>query len=215
MGTKIMIVDDHRLMREGLRSIIEVESDMEVVAEASGGRAAVRLAKEVSVDAVIMDITMPDLNGIEATNQVLSEHPNIKVVALSMHSDDHFVAGMLAAGACGYLPKDCAAGELVDAIRTVMAGETYLSPKAANIVVDSYRRALSEDKSTGNAVLTVREREVLQLVAEGETSKRIAARLNLSAKTVEAHRQQIMTKLNIRSIAGITKYAVQQGISSL
>jgi DNA-binding NarL/FixJ family response regulator len=215
MGTKVMIVDDHRLMREGLRSIIEVESDMEVVAEAPGGRAAVKLAKDVSVDAVIMDITMPDLNGIEATNQLLSEHPNIKVVALSMHSDDHFVAGMLAAGACGYLPKDCAAGELVDAIRTVMTGETYLSPKAANIVVDSYRRTLSEEKSTGSAVLTAREREVLQLVAEGETSKRIAARLNLSAKTVEAHRQQIMTKLNIRSIAGITKYAIQQGISSL
>jgi DNA-binding NarL/FixJ family response regulator len=215
MGTKIMIVDDHRLMREGLRSIIEVESDMEVVAEASGGRAAVKLANEVPVDAVIMDITMPDLNGIEATNQVLSENPNIKVVALSMHSDDHFVAGMLQAGASGYLPKDCAAGELVDAIRTVMGGETYLSPKAANIVVESYRNALSKDKSSRSAVLTAREREVLQLVAEGETSKRIAALLNLSAKTVEAHRQQIMTKLNIRSIAGITKYAIQQGISSL
>jgi DNA-binding NarL/FixJ family response regulator len=215
MGTKVMIVDDHRLMREGLRSIIEMESDMEVVAEAPGGRAAVRLAKEVSVDAVIMDITMPDLNGIEATNQILSENPNLKVVALSMHSDDHFVAGMLQAGASGYLPKDCAAGELVDAIRIVMGGETYLSPRAANIVVASYRRTLSEDKSTKSAVLTVREREVLQLVAEGETSKRIAVRLNLSAKTVEAHRQQIMTKLNIRSIAGMTKYAVQQGISSL
>ena len=215
MGTKVMIVDDHRLMREGLRSIIEMESDLEVVAEAPGGRAAVRLAKEVSVDAVIMDITMPDLNGIEATKQFLSENPNIKVVALSMHSDDHFVAGMLQAGACGYLPKDCAAAELVDAIRTVTAGETYLSPRAANIVVESYRRALSKDKSTSAVVLTVREREVLQFVAEGETSKRIAARLNLSAKTVEAHRQQIMTKLNIRTIAGITKYAIQQGISSL
>jgi two-component system response regulator NreC len=214
MAIKILIVDDHRLMRDGLRSLIEMEADMEVVAEAAGGREAVRLAGEVAVDVAIMDITMPDLNGIDATHQILSETPEVKVIALSMHSDEHFVAGMLKAGASGYLPKDCAAEELVEAIRTVREGETYLSPKAANIVVQGYRHAFTDDQSSKNP-LTAREREVLQLVAEGETSKSIASQLNVSPKTVEAHRQQIMAKLDIRTIAGITKYAIQQGITSL
>jgi DNA-binding NarL/FixJ family response regulator len=214
MSIKILLADDHRIMREGLRSLIEKESDIKVVAEAAGGRTAVRLAREISPDVVVMDITMPDLNGIEATQQILSEAPNIKVLALSMHSDDYFVASMLKARASGYLPKDCATKELVQAIRAVVGGETYLSPKVAGIVVQGYRRVLSKSQPTRAPELTLREREVLQLVAEGETSKKIAARLQVSVKTIEAHRQQIMDKLNIRTIAGITKYAIQKGITS-
>jgi DNA-binding NarL/FixJ family response regulator len=215
MSIKVLLADDHKIMREGLRSLIEKEADIKVVAEAAGGRTAVMLATEVSPDVVIMDITMPDLNGIEATQQIISKAPNIKVLALSMHSDDYFVAGMLKARASGYLPKDCAAKELVQAIRAVIEGETYLSPKVASVVVQGYRRVLSKDRVTSAAELTAREREVLQLLAEGETSKRIAARLQVSVKTVEAHRQKIMDKLNIRTIAGLTKYAIQKGITSL
>jgi DNA-binding NarL/FixJ family response regulator len=215
MSIKILLADDHRIMREGLRCLIESESDMTVVAEAADGRTAVRLARKVTPDMVIIDITMPDLNGVEATRQIVSEAPNIKVLAVSMHSDDHFVAGMLKAGASGYFLKDCAAEELVYAIRAVVAGEIYLSPKIASIVVDGYLRVLSKGKSTNTPELTAREREILQLVAEGETSKKIAARLHVSIKTIEAHRQKIMDKLNIRSVAGITKYAIQNGLTSL
>jgi DNA-binding NarL/FixJ family response regulator len=215
MGLKVLLADDHRIMRAGLRSLLEKESDMEVVAEASDGRTAVRLAREVSPDVVIVDITMPDLNGVEATHQILSESPETKVVALSMHSDEQFISGMLKAGASAYLLKDCAADELVQAIRAVLAGETYLSPKIASIVVEDYRRELSKDQLTKAPELTAREREVLQLVAEGETSKRIAAQLHVSVKTVEAHRQQIMDKLGIHTVAGLTKYAIRKGITSL
>jgi DNA-binding NarL/FixJ family response regulator len=215
MSIKILLADDHRMMREGLRSLIEKESDIKVVAEAAGGRTAVKLATEVSPDVVIMDVAMPDLNGIEATKQILSEAPNIKVLALSMHSDDHFVAGMLKARASGYLPKECAAKELIEAIRAVMAGGTYLSPKVASIVVQDYLRALSKRRATKAAELTASEREILQLVAEGETSKRIAARLYVTVKTVDAHRQKMMAKLNIRTISGLTKFAIQKGITFL
>jgi DNA-binding NarL/FixJ family response regulator len=215
MSIKVLLADDHKIMREGLRSLIEKEADIQVVAEAAGGRTAVRLAGEVSPDVVVMDITMPDLNGIEATHQILSKAPDIKVLALSMHSDDYYVAGMLKAKASGYLPKECAAKELVKAIRAVIKGQTYLSPKVASVVAEGYRRGLSRGRVTSGGVLTAREREVLKILAEGETSKRIAARLNVSVKTVEAHRQKIMDKLDIRTVAGLTKYAIQKGITPL
>jgi DNA-binding NarL/FixJ family response regulator len=215
MSLKILLADDHRIMRAGLRSLLGKESDMKVVAEAPDGRTAVRMVREVSPDVVIIDITMPDLNGVEATHQILAETPNIKVIALSMHSDEQFVSGMLKAGASGYLLKDCAADELVQAIRAVMSGETYLSPRIASIVVEDYRRELSRDQLTKMPELTAREREVLQLVAEGETSKKIAFQLHVSVKTVEAHRQQIMDKLGIHTVAGLTKYAIRKGITSL
>jgi DNA-binding NarL/FixJ family response regulator len=215
MSIKILLADDHKIMRAGLRSLLEKEHDMKVVAEASQGRTAVRLAREHAPDVVIIDITMPDLNGVEASHQILAENPETKVVALSMHSDEQFVAGMLKAGASGYLLKDCAAEELCHAIRAVMAGETYLSPKIASIVVEDYRRDLSRAELTHPPELTSREREVLQLVAEGQTSKNIAERLHVSVKTVEAHRQQIMDKLNIRTVAGLTKYAIRKGITSI
>jgi two-component system response regulator NreC len=215
MSIKILLVDDHRIMREGLRRLIEKESDLKVVAEAADGRTAVRLAREVSPDVVIMDIAMPGFNGVEATNQILSEDPNVKILALSMHSDEHFVTGMLQAGASGYLLKDCAAEELCRAIRALVANETHLSPKVASIMIEDYRRGLSESRPAKGKQLTSREREVLQLVAEGDTSKRIAGQLYVSRKTVEAHRQKIMGKLSIKSVAGLTKYAIQKGITFL
>ena len=215
MSIKILLADDHRIMREGLRYLIEKEADLKVVAEAADGRTAVRLAREVSPDMVIIDITMPDLNGIGATQQILSEAPNTKVLAVSMHSDDQFVTGMLKAGASGYFLKDCAADELAYAIRAVIAGEIYLSPKIASMVVEGYLRALSKGRLTKAAELTASEQEILQLVAEGERSKSIAARLYIAEKTVDAHRQKIMAKLNIRTIAGLTKFAIQKGITFL
>jgi len=215
MSIRILLADDHRIMREGLRSLIENEPDMKVVAEAGDGRTTVRLAEEVSPDVAVIDITMPELNGIEASSQIIARAPHIKVLALSMHSDEHFVTGMLRAGASGYLLKDCAAEELCRAIRSLVANETHLSPKIASIVIEDYRRGLSETRPARGKQLTPREREVLQLVAEGETSKKIAAQLHVSVKTVDAHRQQIMDKLDIRSVAGLTKYAIRKGITSI
>lgn len=215
MSIKVLLADDHRIMREGLRSIIEKEPDMEVVAEASDGRQAVRLARELSPDIAVVDISMPELNGIEATSQIASDAPDVSVLALSMHSDDHFVMGMLRAGASGYLLKDCAVDELCSAIRTAISGETYLSPKAANVVIQDYRREHSDSKSSRALSLTTRERQVLQLVSEGKTSKEIASQCDVSVKTIQAHRQQLMDKLDIHNVAGLTKYAIQKGITAL
>ena len=215
MSIKILIADDHRIMRSGLRSLLDKEHDMEVVAEAENGRMTVQLSQKLSPNVVIMDISMPDLNGIDATRQILSEAPDIKVVALSMHSDEQFVVEMLDAGASGYLLKDCALEELCLAIRAVVANQYYLSPGIASILVKEYRHELSRAKPPGSTVLTPREREVLQLVAEGKSSKEIASLLYISVKTVEAHRHQIMDKLNIHSVAELTKYAILKGITSL
>jgi len=215
MSIRVLLADDHTIMRSGLRSLLEKESDMEVVGEADNGRRTVQLARELSPDVVIMDISMPDLNGIEASRQIVSDVPDVKVVALSMHSDEQFVGQMLDSGATGYLLKDCALEELCRAIRVVVANKSYLSPGIADIVVKTYRRELSRAEPAGPPELTPREREVLQLVAEGNSSKKIASRLHVSIKTVEAHRHQIMDKLNIRSVAELTKYAIRKGITSL
>ncbi|MBW1744756.1 MAG: response regulator transcription factor [Deltaproteobacteria bacterium] len=215
MSIKILIADDHRIMRSGIRSLLDKEADMEVVGEAENGRMTVRLAQKLSPDVVIMDIAMPDLNGIDASRQILSEDPNIKVVALSMHSNEQFVAGMLNAGASGYLVKDCNLQELCLAIRSVVANRSYLSPGVANIVLETYRREVSRAERPEFDLLTSREREVLQLVAEGKISRKIASHLHVSMKTVDAHRHQIMHKLDIHSVAGLTKYAILKGIMSL
>jgi DNA-binding NarL/FixJ family response regulator len=189
--------------------------DMEVVGEADNGRDTLRLVQQLSPLVVVMDISMPDLNGIEATRQIMAESPGVKVVALSMHSDSFFVLNMLKAGACGYLLKDCAVEELVKAIRTVVANKTYLSPGISDIVIKDLVNGYSMIEGSAFSILTNREREVLQLMAEGKSTNSIAERLCVSSKTVETHRKQIMTKLDIHSVAELTKYAVRQGLTSL
>ena len=215
MSTKILLADDHKITRQGLRSLLEDQPDMEVIAEADQGRTAVSLAAELRPNVVIMDVTMPDLNGIEATKRILAHSPNIKIIALSMHSDTLFISEMLKSGASGYLLKDCAFDELADAIRSVVAGKMYLSPSISGIVVDDYLHRLSKVEAPDSNTLTDREREVLQLIAEGKSTKQTALKLHVSIKTIETHRRQIMHKLNIFSVAELTKYAVRKGLTSL
>jgi two-component system, NarL family, response regulator NreC len=215
MGTKILLADDHKIIREGLRSLLERQPDMEVVAEAQDGLSTVRLTHKLLPDVVIMDIGMPEMNGIDATRQIVTEIQGVKVIALSMHSDRRFVLQMLKAGASGYLLKDSAFEELILAIHTVTANQPYLSPKITDVVVKEYLGNLSKNESTVFTVLTAREREVLQLLAEGKATKQIATSLHVSVKTIETHRQQIMEKLNIHSVAELTKYAIREGLTSL
>ena len=214
MTIKVLLADDHQIIRDGLRSLLTNEPDIEVVGEANDGRAAVEMTQRLKPDIVVMDITMPGLNGIEATRQVRAISSDIKVLALSMHADKRFVAGVLHAGASGYVLKNCAFKELVQAIHTVAVNQTYLSPRIADIVVESYVRH-SPLPASPLSVLTPREREVLQLIAEGLTLKKIAATLCVSPKTIETHREQIMRKLNASSVAELTKYAVREGLTSL
>ena len=215
MSIRILLADDHKIIRDGLRTLIENQSHMEVVGEAENGRKAVEMTLELVPDVVVMDVTMADLNGIEATRQIHKEQPSAKVIALSMHSDRRFVKGMLEAGASGYLLKDCAFEELARAIHTVISNETYLSPGITDIVVKEYLQKSSMTPTSAFSTLTAREREVLQLLAEGGSTKKIAESLYVSIKTVETHRRQIMHKLNIYSIAELTKYAVREGLTSL
>ncbi|MGI5819740.1 MAG: response regulator [Armatimonadota bacterium] len=216
MKYRVVLADDHQVIREGLRNLIDDQSDMEVVAEASNGREAIDLCHEMKPDVVVMDVAMPDLNGIEATRQIVGDCPATRVLALSMHADKHYAAGMLGAGAAGYVLKDCAFDELADAIRRVSVGKSYLSPEIESVVLQDYVERLSgEGGESAFSVLTDREREVLQLVAEGHTTKQIASDLHVSIKTVESHRQNIMDKLEIRSIAELTKYAIREGLTSL
>lgn len=202
-------------MREGLRTLIEKQPDMKVVAEAENGRMAVQLVQELLPEVVVMDIGMPDLNGIEATRQILADNPEVKVIALSMHSAKRFVAEMLKAGSSGYLLKDCAFEELTLAIRTVIANKVYVSAGITDMMIKDYVHNLSKTEFSVTSILTPREREVLQLLAEGKTTKQIALSLNVSVKTIETYRQQLMHKLNLHSVAELTKYAIREGITSL
>ncbi len=215
MGIRILIADDHKIVRDGLRALLEKEPDMEVIAEAEDGQSTVRLTGELLPDVVVMDVGMPELNGIEATQQILAKHADIKVIALSMHSDKRFVGGMLKAGASGYLLKDCAFGELAHAIRAVFSDQTYLSPRIAHVVVEGYVRQLGSTGGKTTSVLTAREREVLQLLAEGNSTRDVAEMLQLSVRTVETHRQQIMNKLDIHKAPELVKYAIREGLISL
>ena len=215
MSIRILLADDHKITRQGLRSLLEKQQDMEVVAEAEDGRTAVRLVGELSPNVVIMDVTMPDLNGVEATRQIVGQSPDVKIIALSMHSDTLFVTEMLRSGASGYLLKDCAFEELSRAIHAVVAGKTYLSPSVSGVVVDDYLHRLSKADFSDSQVLTDREREVLQLLAEGKSTKQIALKLHISVKTVETHRRQMMNKLDIHTVAELTKYAIRKGLTSL
>jgi DNA-binding NarL/FixJ family response regulator len=213
---KILLADDHKIVREGLRTLIEKQPGLEVIGEADSGRMALKLALDLKPDVVIMDVTMPHLNGIEATRQIHSETPSVKVIALSMHSDKRLVAGMLMAGASGYLLKeDCDSVELARAIQAVATNQIYLSPKISEVVVKDYVRQLPMAVSSPFSILTPREREVLQLLAEGKSTKEIASSLHVSVKTVETHRNKIMEKLDIHSIAELTKYAIRERLTPL
>jgi DNA-binding NarL/FixJ family response regulator len=215
MSIRILLVDDHKITRQGLRSLLEKQQDMEVVGEAEDGRTAVSLVRELVPSVVIMDVSMPDLNGMEATRQIIAQSPDVKIIALSMHSDMLFVTEMLKSGASGYLLKDCAFEELARAIQAVVAGKTYLSPSISGVVVDDYLHRLSKADFSDSEVLTDREREVLQLMAEGKSTKQIALKLHISVKTVETHRRQMMKKLDIHTVAELTKYAIRKGLTSL
>jgi two-component system, NarL family, response regulator NreC len=214
MTTNILIVDDHKIVRDGLKSLISREQGLEVVGEAENGRIAVQMARKLKPRIVIMDITMPELNGMDASRQILSEFPGTKIITLSMHSDRRFVMEMFRAGVSGYLLKDCAFDELAQAIKSVISNHKYVSPAIAGTVIDDYvdQTAGGRESSTE---LTNREREVLQLIAEGMTTKQIANSLNVSVKTVETHRRKIMKKLDIHSIAELTKVAIQEGLTSV
>ncbi len=213
----IVLVDDHQMMRDGLRAVLERESDLHVTGEAADGRTALDMCGALHPDVVIMDIGMPGLNGIEATRQVTSHHPRTKVVALSMNSDRRYVHAMFEAGAWAYLVKSSASEELIRAIRAVSHDEKYVSPAVAGAVLDAFvlgpRASGSPRDPRGE--LSPREREVLQLLAEGLTSKEIANKLDLAVSTVETHRKQIMAKLELRSVAELTKFAIRSGLTTL
>ncbi len=215
MSIRIILVDDHNIIRTGLRSLLEKQPGFEVIAEASDGREAIERTKELVPDIVIMDIGMAGLNGVEATRQITSEMPQVKVLALSMHSDKRYVITMLKAGASGYLLKNCAFKEMTNAINTVKNNQIYLSPTISNVVVEELVNEPSRSSSHPRTELTGREREVLQLLAEGNSTKQIAIQLHVSISTVETHRRQIMEKLGLHSIAELTKYAIKEGITSL
>jgi len=215
MAIKILLADDHQIIRDGLASLLEKQKDMQVVGQAEDGRQALRMAVDLKPDIVVMDISMPNLNGIEAAAQLRKDCPGTRVIALSMHSDKRFVAGMLKAGAGGYLLKNSAFDDLVQAVSTVMAGEIYLSSKIAAVVIKDYIQSSRREKSADLDALSSRERETLQLLAEGKTTKQIAGELFISVKTVETHRQNVMKKLGISNLADLVKFAVREGLTSL
>ena len=215
MAATILLADDHQILRQGLRTLLENLPEVRVVGEACDGREAVKMAKELQPDIVVMDVSMPGLNGIDATRQVVNDGNHARVIALSMHSDRRFMAEMLKAGAKGYLLKEGAFDELAAAIQTVLADKVYLSPKIANLVVENYVMREPGAEPSAYAKLTAREREVLQLMAEGRATKQIAMDLHVSVKTVETHRRQVMEKLDIHNVAELTKYAIREGLTSL
>ena len=215
MSTRILLVDDHGVIREGLRSLLEKQPDIEVVGEAEDGRKAVELARELLPEIVVMDITMPNLNGVDATRQIKQSFPRVSIIALSIHANRLFVTNMLKAGASAYILKECLFDELIQSIREVRAGNTYLSPRITDVVVGDYIERLATTLEPQSAGLTDRQRQIVQALAEGKMMKQIALELHVSVKTIEANRRQIMEKLNIHSIAELTKYAVREGLTSL
>ena len=210
----ILIVDDHGIVREGLKSLIEQHSEMKVIGEARDGNKAIQLTKELSPDVVIMDVSMPNLNGVEATKYILQQKPDAKVIILSMHTDSQIVKESLKAGASGYVLKSYLFDELLNALKAVEAGEHYLSPRITGVVLDNYRteKAVAASQTPN---LTTRERQILQLIAEGKTIKEIARILHISSKTADANRRQIMNKLSIFNIAELTKFAIREGLTTL
>jgi len=212
---KILLVDDHGIVRQGLKALLEQQKDMKVAGQANDGQTAIELVEKLRPDIVIMDVTMPNLNGIDATRQIVQQFPQVKVIGLSIHSGRRFVANMLKAGALGYIVKECLFDELIKAVRTVAEGSVYLSPDVEEVVVDDYVKHLQKVPNSRARTLKSRERQVLQLMAEGKTTKQIALELHVSPKTIESDRRQIMEKLDIHSIAELTKFAVREGMTSV
>ena len=215
MSIKVLLADDHMMFREGMKSLLDKEPNIEVVGGTENGRETVKLAGELKPDVIVMDITMPDLNGMEATRKIKKTIPATKVLCLYMHSDRRYVLDMFRAGVSGYLLKNCAFKELSKAIHIVAANQVYISPQIAHIVVDESIAQEPPAKTTVQSILTPRERDVLQLIAEGKNTKQIALHLHKSTKTIETHRRNIMRKLNLKSVAKLTKYAICEGIISL
>ena len=215
MKVRILLADDHQIMREGLKALLGRRSSLEVIAEAENGIQALSIARKDRPDVIVMDIAMPDINGIEVTRQLKSELPDIKIIALSMHSDRRFVSEILKAGASAYVLKHAAFEDLEKAIKAVMIGRTFLSADILESVVSDYVSQLSSSEYDAYRQLSDRERQVLQLLAEGNSTKEIAFKLHVSVKTIESHRQNIMNKLGIRTLAGLTKFAVREGLTSL
>lgn len=215
MSTTILLADDHRIFRDGLRMLLATHEDMEVVAEAADGLEALRLAQELKPEIAVLDISMPSLNGIEVVRRLSKEAPSVKSIILSMHSDRRFVLEALRAGAQGYLLKDLGILELITAVREVCGGQIHLCTAVSEQVIRDYVSLADADEGSVFALLSPREREVLQLLAEGLATKEIADQLNRSVKTVESHRKAVMDKLEIRNIAELTKYAIREGLTPL
>ena len=215
MPTTILLADDHRMVRQGLRSLLSKEPDFDVVGEAEDGRTAVKLTNDLVPAIVVMDVRMPELNGIEATRQILAEHPATKVIGLTGQFHPELAHEMLRAGASGYVLKDSAVDELTNAIHAVLKGEIYLSPSVLGVMVNDFIRADGDGRASVFTDLSPREREVLQLVAEGKSTKQTATMLNVSVKTIETHRRNLMEKLKLDNVADLTKYAIRQGLASL
>lgn len=212
MSIRIVLADDHSILRDGISRSLEQEKDIEVVGQAADGLTAVQLVRKLKPDVIVMDIGMPELNGLEATRQITKEFPEVKVVGLSMHSGDKYVREMFKAGACGYVLKNCPFEELVMAIRTVANGNPYISPSISSMMIQEYVTK-SENEKNVFSILSSREREVLQQLAEGKTTKQAGMTLHISPKTVEAHRLNIMSKLGFDNVPQLTKYAIQEGLT--
>lgn len=216
MLTKVLIADHHKIFREALIDLLQKQPDLKVIGEADNGQQAVKLTNELMPDIIIMEVAMPNLNGIEATRQITSAHAKIKILVLSMLSDKKIMTQMLEAGASGYILKDCSFKELIDAMQTILSGQTFLTPDVMEMFIQDYKYHLSIHQNlTHIPSLSPREREVLQLLAEGNKTREIAVNLCISMKTVETHRKQIMDKLNIHSIANLTKFAIREGMTEL
>lgn len=215
MSITILLADDHRIFRDGLRPLLTAEDDLAVVAEADNGLDALQLARDIAPDVAVLDISMPGLNGIEVARRLSEELPAVKTIILSMHSDRRFVLAALRAGARGYLLKDTGFEELLTAVRNVYSGQIHLCAAVSEQVVRDYISVARDDEGCAFGLLSAREREVLQMLSEGLATKEVANRLNLSAKTVESHRKSVMDKLEIHSIAELTRYAIREGLTPL
>lgn len=215
MSLSIVLADDHRIMREGLAAMLRQEADFDIVGQADDGAALVRLVRKLQPDVVITDVSMPGLNGIEAIRRIMEEAPGVRVLCLSVHTEKRLVTAVMDAGAAGYVLKDCLYEELIRAVRAVVAQQVYISPGIAGVLMQAYRERQATSQKSAFSQLTGRELEVVQLIAEGYSTKAIAERMHVSAKTVGTHREHILQKLQLNGTADLTRYAIQEGIVSV